>query len=69
MHTNDVDTAHLLGNHDGEGGQGSSADTRNGEELDESCRVVGLADDGGLNLQLCIDVIQITAKKVSRCTR
>jgi len=65
LHADDVDTAHLLGNHDGEGGKGGSADTRNGEELDEPGYVVGLADDAGLNPQLGVNIVEITRRELT----
>ena len=58
---NDVDTAHLLRKHDGERGQGGAADTRNGEQLDESLRVVGLSGDGAFKLDLRVDVVDIAS--------
>lgn len=57
----DVDTAHLLGQHDCEGGQGGAANTRDGKQLDESGQVVALADDGRLLDQLGVDVVEITS--------
>ena len=55
----DVDTAHLLGQHDGEGGACRPAHTGNGEKLDEAGDVVGAADDVGFFLDLGVDVVQI----------
>lgn len=42
---NNVDTAHLLGDHDSERGKGSAANTRDRKELDESSYIVALSDD------------------------
>lgn len=58
---NDVDTAHLLGNHNGERGESCTADTRNGEELDETGEVVVVANHLGLNLELCVNGIEIAS--------
>ena len=55
----DVDAAHLLGQHDGEGGEGGAAHTRHGEELLEALGVVGLADDLVLDLELRADVVDV----------
>jgi hypothetical protein len=57
----DVDTAHLLRNHDSERGKGRAANSRNGEELDKASYVVALADDGRLNFELFMDVIEIAS--------
>lgn len=57
---NNVDSAHLLGEHDGEGSESSAADTGNGEELLETLGVVGLADDLVLDLKLGADVVDVT---------
>ena len=56
----DVDAAHLLGEHDSEGGEGGAADAWDGEELDESGDVVAFADDVCFFLDLGVDVVQIT---------
>lgn len=56
-----VDTAHLLRQHNGEGSQGGAADTRDCEELDEAGEVVALADDIRLLQDLGVNVVQITS--------
>ena len=56
----DVDATHLLGDHDGEGGQGRATDTGNGEELGEACEVIAAADDFALNFELDVDVIHVS---------
>ncbi len=56
----DVDAAHLLGQHDCEGGTGRAADTGDGEEFDEAGDVVAAADDVGFFLDLSVDVVEIT---------
>jgi hypothetical protein len=53
----DVDTAHLLGNHDSERSEGRTANTGNGEELDETGNVVALADDFLLDFKLRVDIV------------
>ena len=50
--TNNVDAAHLLSQHHGEGGERGAADTGNGEELDEAGDVIGLPDYVGFFLDL-----------------
>ena len=55
----DVDTAHLLGNHDGESSQVGTADSGDGEELSEAGDVVGLANELLLNLELSGDVVDV----------
>ena len=55
--TNDVDTAHLLSNHDSERRQGRASHSRNCKEFDEASEVVALADDILLDLDLRIDVV------------
>lgn len=57
VESDDVDTAHLLGNHDCERGKGRAANTRNGEELDKSSYIITFSDYGRLNLELFVDVI------------
>ena len=56
----DVDAAHLLGDHDGEGGEGRSSDTWDGEELDHALDVGCVADDVFLHLDLGVDVVQVS---------
>jgi len=55
-----VDAAHLLGNHDGEGGQGRPAHPRNGEQLAKPLQIPAPADDAGLNLNLGVDVVEVS---------
>lgn len=57
----DVDSAHLLGKHDGEGGEGGAADTGDGEQLAEALSVVGLPNDVVLDLELGADVVNVTS--------
>ena len=52
----DVDAAHLLGDHDGESGESGAADTGDGEELDEALGVVGTGQQLVLDFQLGVDV-------------
>ena len=54
---NDVDTAHLLGNHDREGGKSGPANTRDGEELNETSDIVAVADDFLLDFKLAVDIV------------
>ena len=57
----DVDTAHLLGQHDGEGSEGGAANTGDGEELTDTAGVVGAADELVLNLELGADVVDVAS--------
>lgn len=59
VESNDVDTTHLLGKHDSEGGKSRTADTGNGEQLDKALDVVASSDKGVLNLDLGVDVVQV----------
>jgi hypothetical protein len=59
VEADDVDAAHLLGDHDDEGGEGCAADTRDGEELDGASDVVARADDFVLDLDLSVDVVEV----------
>lgn len=52
--------------HDGEGGEGGAADTRDGEELDEAGYVVGFPNDVGFFLDLRKDVVQIASSLEGR---
>ena len=60
IESNDVDTAHLLSQHDGERSASRTSDTGNREQFDEASYVVALADDVGLFLDLSVDVVEIT---------
>lgn len=55
----DVDSAHLLGNHDGESGEGGAANTRDGEEFNEALGIVGAGEELMLDFQLRVDVEHI----------
>ena len=57
----DVDTTHLLSQHDREGSQGRAANPGDGEKFDESSDIVALADDIGLLENLSMDIVQITS--------
>jgi len=57
---NDVDTAHLLGYHDGKGGESGSSDTRDGKELNKPLDVGCVANDVLLDLNLSIDVVEVS---------
>jgi len=54
-------TYHLLSDHDNEAGKCGASHTRNGKQLSKACEVVGLAHDAGLNLQLAVDVVEVTS--------
>ena len=56
----DIDTAHLLGDHDSPGGEGGATHTGDGEELDETGEVVAVADDFGFFEDLRVNVVEIT---------
>ena len=66
VESDDVDTAHLLGKHDREGGSSGTSNTRDREELDETCDVVAAADDICLLLNLGVDIVQIP-RSLQRC--
>lgn len=57
----DVDAAHLLGDHDDEGGESCAADAGDGEELSEAADVGGLADYSFLDLDLRVDVVEVAS--------
>ena len=57
IESDDVDTAHLLCQHDGEGSASCTSDTWNGEKFDETCDIIAFANDIGLLLNLGIDVV------------
>ena len=61
IESNDIDTAHLLSQHDGEGSTRCTSDAGNGEKFDEAGNVVALANDICLLLNLRVDVVQITS--------
>ena len=53
-------TYHLLSDHDNEAGKSGAPHARNGEELSKACEIVGLAHNAGLNLQLAVDIVEVT---------
>ena len=55
----DVDSAHLLRQHNYERGKSRSSYSGNGEEFDEAGDIVTLADDVGFFLDLGEDVVEI----------
>lgn len=61
VESDDVNTTHLLGQHDSEGSASGTTYTRNSEELDEACDIVASADDVCLLLDLSVDVIEIAS--------
>lgn len=62
----DVDTAHLLGQHDSEGSARRAAHAGDGEEFDKAGDVVGAADDVGFFLDLGVDVVEIAGSLEGR---
>ena len=56
----DVDAAHLLCNHNGEGGQGCSSNSWDCEELDETSNVVAVPDDFPFDFKLAVDIVQVS---------
>lgn len=62
VESNDVNAAHLLGNHDREGCEGSTTNAGDGKELDEAGNVVTLPDDGLLDFKLRVDIVQISRR-------
>lgn len=61
VESNDVDTAHLLSNHDNERRQGRTTNPGDGEELDATLEVVRLADDLCFDLKLRMNVVEVTS--------
>lgn len=57
---NDVDSTHLLRDHDGEAGKGGAADAGDGEELGKAREEITLSDNFLLDLELRVDVIQVS---------
>ncbi|KAL9099544.1 MAG: hypothetical protein Q9163_004976, partial [Psora crenata] len=55
----DVDAAHLLGQHDGEGCSRRPADARDGEEFDEAGEIITATDDIGFFLDLRMDIVEV----------
>lgn len=55
----DVDTAHLLTDHDDEGSERGSANTGDSEQLDETGHVVALSNDITLDFQLRVDIVEV----------
>ena len=60
---NDINTAHLLSNHDSPRCQSRTTDSRDGEELAKALEVVGITDDVRLDFDLGIDVVEISGGK------
>lgn len=58
----DVDAAHLLGDHDCEGGESGSSDSRDLEQFHETLDVCCVTNHILLDLNLCIDVIEISRR-------
>lgn len=56
----DVDTAHLLGDHDDKRGQRRATETGDGEEFDEPLNICRAVNDLPLDLELRVDVVQIS---------
>lgn len=54
----DVDAAELLADHDGPGGEGGAADTRDGEELNEAREWVANGGGGELEVQEGAGVVE-----------
>jgi hypothetical protein len=59
--TNDIDTTHLLSDHDSEGRESSTTHSGDSEKLDESRDIVALADNIFLRLNLGVDVVEISS--------
>ena len=62
VESDDVDAAHLLSQHDCEGGASCTSDTGNCEEFDEAGDVIALANNICLLLDLSVDVVKITSR-------
>lgn len=56
----DVDTAHLLGNHDDKRGQCRATETGNGEEFDKTLNICRAVNNLPLDLKLRVDIVQIS---------
>lgn len=54
-----VYSAHLLSNHDDKRSEGGAADSWDGEQFDETGKIVALSSDLLLHLDLRIDVVQV----------
>ena len=50
-----------MSDHDNEASKSSTSHARNGEQLSKASEVVGLAHDTGLDLQLTVDVVEVTS--------
>lgn len=59
VESDNVDTAHLLGNHDDESSDSGAAYSGNGEKLSESSDIVGLGHNMFLNGELGTNVVEI----------
>ena len=59
---NDVDTAHLLSQHDHERGESGATDARDREELDETGDIVAFANDVGFFQDLRVDVVEVAGR-------
>jgi hypothetical protein len=55
--THNVNTTHLLSNHDNERGQSRATQARDGEELDEASDVARVAHNFLLDIDLSGDVV------------
>ena len=61
MAGDDVDTTHLLGDHDDPGCKGCTTDAGNGEELEETDDISALGDDVRLEFEGGVDVVQVAS--------
>lgn len=61
VESDDVDTTHLLRDHDGEGGKSGPPDARDGEQLNKSRCVSSAPHKLLLHFDLCMDVVEITS--------
>ena len=56
----DVDTAHSATHHGSEGRESGTADPKDCKEFDEPRNIVALTDDIGFDLDLSVDITEIT---------
>ncbi len=63
--SHNIDTTHLLSNHDREGRQACATIPRNREKLHEESRIAFGSDEPGLESELRMDVIKIPTSQES----
>lgn len=61
VESDNVNTAHLLGDHDDETGKSGTADTRNCEEFNESSNISGTFENRELFGELAVYIVEVTS--------